>query len=113
MLNASSKSVSAVHKGPHSDALDQLEATKVLEARLRCDLLRAQIRSIEREQELSRFVTRRGVQRLDCVVVLTLVALAWEAFGTADPQQNLVSALTMILALLAMSGTKLATRRSH
>lgn len=105
-LNASAAGVRDVVDGPSRDAIDHLE---YLEAQLRCNLLCARIRSVRRETKLRAFVVRRGVLRLDCIIVLTVLALGWAVVSTAPLDPVLLRGLILVLGV----ATAATARSSH
>jgi hypothetical protein len=98
--------VSEVLEGPQLDALDELEVSKFLETQLRRDLLRAQIRSVDRANELRAFVVRRNVVRVDCVVVLTVLALGWVAVTAAASNPRLWPELILVLGMTMIGAAR-------
>jgi len=106
-LDASSIGVSNVLNGQPHDALDEIEASKFLESQLRCDLLRAQIRSVDSDNELRALVVRRSVRRIDCIVVLAVLAVGWLLTSSTGSDPLLLRGLILVLGV-----TTMATARS-
>jgi hypothetical protein len=108
-VDASSTGVSEVLDGPPDDALDDVEASKFVEAQLRCDLLRAQIRSVQRDGELRALIVSHSVLRIDCIVVLTVLAIGWLALFATSSDPLILRSLIFVLGITTMA----AARSSH
>ncbi len=80
-----------------------MECRAYEEAQLRCELLRAQIRSVDRESSLRASIVRRTVLRADCILVATLLAFGWNFVGSAQPQPAVLSAVVAIITVIMLS----------
>lgn len=69
--------------------------------KLECLLLRAEIRSHVQDQELRSFIVKRGLSRIDFVVVLTLVFLFLQALCPERLQlrPHMLAALITVVGL--------------
>jgi hypothetical protein len=108
-LDASSTGVFEVLEGPPDDALDNVEATKFVEAQLRCDLLRAHIHSVQRDEELRDLIVKRSVLRIDCILVVTMLAIGWVALFATSSHPLLLRGLIIVLGVTTMA----TARTSH
>ena len=112
-LDAVSAGVSAVLDGPASDKLDGLERQVYEETRLRCELLRAQIRAVDREASVKEFLVRHIVLRNHCILVATLMGFGCNLAIAAQPQPAMLSAVVAVITATLLAGSKALTGRFH
>jgi hypothetical protein len=91
--------VAEVRKGPVADALDHAETAAFLEAKLRCDLRRAEIDSLNSRKQLEALAVTRSIARIDLVLAFTLSILLASQFIAGAQQPGLMPALIAIFAI--------------
>lgn len=112
-IDAIARGVAQVEHGPEADDLDYAEAAAFLEAKLRCDLLRAEIETLARREQLEARALRRGMARTDLVLALTVILMVVGEFMREAQQPEVLATLVAILAITCSCAAPARFRRSR